>query len=256
MNLDPRTTHTHYTEETSRASGKCPSCGAINPPGAKNCTFCGYTLVDVTQKKVEEGYMDMEEALHGATKFGYDFLHSAAEHAKEANKEFVPEGITPEQQKRNRDKFFTILILGIVGIAVFGIIGIVGMTVIINRFSFAIASGGAEAVDTASKYLTLGSIIVEGILFVGFLACAVGVFVLIRKKKTTTTTLKRKCSSCGGVNPAGARICEYCGASMIDTQQTTSSSFAEMGGKAGEKFTDVVVDMARKVREQQKGTDN
>lgn len=232
-----------YIIKNSNGSPVCPSCGGENKDGIRDCAFCGATLVDVIKETTDETVMGPDEAIRSAPKFGQDFIRSAGQRAKEANKEFYPNGISPEQKRANMKKFENGLAVVVVALLVLGALLVGGVLIVTNLVTYGIASSGRDV----SGVFTVIELIISLILGIGFIVTIVLVLLAMRKKQVTTTTLKKSCPSCGGVNPAGSTSCKFCGHSLVASEQTVSTGFADMGEKAGAAFTDAVTEKVRQV---------
>lgn len=227
--------HINYKESEEYIKTRCPDCGAENPPGTRNCSFCGRALVNIKEEKTEESFMSSDEILRDSVKGFQDFMHNTTKNLHDINQKRGVPNISKEESKK---RIFIGVIIVVVCMAI--LLGV--YVTIVNLTTLAIAHQAAnQDVEKINVVFNIFSIVRSVFLMIGFLICVFVVLYVFRKKKKTETTYLTKCPSCGGNNPAKSTVCGYCGRTLVTTKTTnTSGEFAKNLANDAEK---VIKDM-------------
>lgn len=228
----------HSKEENSRGR-KCQSCGAENEQGVKNCIYCGATLVDIKMTDTEDAFMGPDEMLKKALMAFRQFLTGTIKDVSKVNNERM----SKDSRRLDKNSVILIVILAVLIVAMLAI-GISTVFGFFYTFTMQSMVKNTNNADSMSTVLTVINFVRMSLLFVGFIAFCIGLFVVFRRRKTKTTTFKIKCPSCGGNNKAESKICAFCGGSLEETMEETEDS--DIPEQMADALKDFVVDMANK----------
>lgn len=226
----------HHTTEKKNILSVCDSCGAENTVHVENCPYCGKTLVTITEIKTEDRGMSPDEMLRKgveAANKAPEMLSDFTEDVKKFNEEWKRSHPNySSNSEENQKKFYIGLVVLILTIPIIGAIFMIFM-MLLSYVPMIIASQTNIPEEAIGGVITIITLLVEGLCGLGFLAVVGGIIALTVRRKTTKTEYKKQCPACGATNPAGAKVCGYCGHSLVESTTFESATVAETAGKAG-----------------------